>query len=292
VVTAVDGATVRMIVLGAAQDGGRPQVGCVCAYCVAARQDPAERESPSSLAIVDDGGRQFWLLDLTPDFQRQYDWLMATLGPGYVFRGAVLTHAHIGHYLGLLQLGREVMGAHGVPIYASARMVDFLASAGPFSQLVRLGNIQPMVVRPDEPLGLAPAVQIALGPVPHRQEWSDTMAVTVWGPTRSVLYLPDIDSWQAWTRPLAEVVAGVDLAYLDGTFYSAEELPTRSRAEIPHPTVLDTVAALGGAGAFSPGKVFFIHLNHSNRLWDAAEVAALAARHGLGVARRGQQQWL
>jgi hypothetical protein len=52
----------------------------------------------------------------------------------------------------------------------------------------------------------------------------------------------------------------VDLAFLDGTFASASELPGRSLAEIPHPLIPATRELLRGAR----GRVWFIHLNHTN----------------------------
>eukprot|EP00957_Ditylum_brightwellii_P156501 11911053-Ditylum_brightwellii.AAC.1 len=55
--------------------------------------------------------------------------------------GIFLTHAHIGHYTGLMYLGREALGAVDVPVYAMPRMRSFLKNNGPWSQLVSLGNI-------------------------------------------------------------------------------------------------------------------------------------------------------
>lgn len=279
---------VRAVVLGTAQDGGRPQVGCFCPPCLQARQHPALAEGPSCLALVDDGQRQFWLLDATPDFARQYDWLQELLGVRYQFAGAALTHAHIGHYLGLAQLGREVMGARGLAVYASPALAVFLTANGPWSQLVRLGNIQLHTVEPDTPRYLSPHLALTMMPVPHRQEFSDTMALVARGPRRQLLYLPDIDRWEAWDRRLADVLAGVDVALLDGTFFDAAELPGRDRGEIPHPTVVETLALWQEQMGPAPREVYVTHLNHSNRLWDPAEAAALAAQ-GLKVARRGDE---
>lgn len=277
---------VRVIVLGSAQDGGRPQMGCDCAHCERARQDRSEAEDPSSLALVDDGDKRFWLLDLTPALFRQYDWLRTFLGPDYRFSGAVITHAHIGHYLGIVELGREVMNWHHLPIYGSPRLQRFLSDNAPFSQLVRGENVRPMAVAPGIPFALAPRLHLQLIPVPHRDEFSDTMAVRVEGPRRTLLYLPDIDRWDAWDRSLPEVLAGVDLAYLDATFFDDRELPGRDRREIPHPTVAETLETLGPENPHLH-KVRFIHLNHSNRLWDEAERTKLE-RRGPRVARRGQ----
>jgi pyrroloquinoline quinone biosynthesis protein B len=279
------------VVLGAAQDGGLPQMGCVCAHCREARRDLAMAEDPSSIALVDDRTRQFWLLDLSPALARQYDWLQGELGSGYRFAGAVLTHAHMGHYAGLLSLGREAMNTRAIPVWGSRRMIDFLAANAPFSQLISLGNIEPVVLAPGMPHPLGAGMHIELLPVPHREEFSDTMAVVVQGPRRRLLYCPDTDGWADWHPPIREVVATVDVAYLDATFFDRQELPGRDRREIPHPTVEETLAALGPYEAGLLARVRLIHLNHSNRLWSPAVRVAVEAS-GARVARRGQRETL
>ena len=284
-------APVRAVVLGTAQDGGRPQVGCHCAHCESARRDPALAEGPSALAVVDEVRRQIWLVDVTPAFPQQFDWLEAHLGSPYALAGALVTHAHIGHYLGLAHLGREVMGAHGLPVYVSPAMARFLASHAPWSQLVQLGNIRLETVVPDTPRRLAPGLSATLIPVPHRNEHADTMAVVLEGPTRRLLYLPDIDRWDPWADTLARVLPSVDIALLDGTFYDADELPGRNRLEIPHPPVVETRERLRGLPPLGRTAVYVTHLNHSNRLWDPVSRDGLATQ-GLGVARRGDEHVL
>jgi pyrroloquinoline quinone biosynthesis protein B len=69
-------------------------------------------------------------------------------------------------------------------------------------------------------------------------------------------------------------VDSVDLAFLDGTFASATELPGRSTADIPHPLIPATRELLKG----SRTAVWFIHLNHTNRELGARDVARDGAR--------------
>ncbi len=280
-----------VVVLGTAQDGGRPQVGCHCTHCQAARRDPALVEGPSALAVIDDVHRQMWLVDVTPAFPQQFDGLETRLGAPYALAGAIITHAHIGHYLGLAHLGREVMGAHGVPVWVSPAMARFLTAHAPWSQLVQLGNIRLERLEPDAPHVLAPGLSATLIPVPHRNEHADTMAVVLEGPTRRLLYLPDIDRWEPWADTLAQVLPSVDVALLDGTFYDADELPGRNRQEIPHPPVVDTLARLALLRPLPRTEIYVTHLNHSNRLWDPVHAEALAP-HGVRVARRGDQHEL
>jgi pyrroloquinoline quinone biosynthesis protein B len=76
--------------------------------------------------------------------------------------------------------------------------------------------------------------------------------------------------------------------FVDGTFYSADEIPGRAIADIPHPLVPTTVSLLT-AGGQPAARVLFVHLNHTNRLfWDSAAVRDLAAR-GFAVAKQGER---
>lgn len=266
---------VEALLLGSAQDGGVPQAGCRCDTCAGARRDPVRRRLVASLALIDHGAGASWLVDATPDFPRQLD-LLAAHAPGCPLAGIILTHAHIGHYTGLIHLGREVMGVAGMPVYATAPMARFLTANGPWSQLVDLGNVSLRALVPDEPVALSPRLTVTPVAVPHRAEFSDTIAVLAEGPGRRLFYCPDIDRWEQWEHALPEFLTQHDIALLDGTFYSGDELPGRNMAEIPHPPVVETVALLESSG-LSAG---FIHLNHSNPLLhDGPERTWLAAQN-------------
>jgi pyrroloquinoline quinone biosynthesis protein B len=258
-----------ILVLGIAQDGGVPHIGCQRKECVRAREKPAMRRSVSSLAIVDPAANEFWILDATPDFPDQIAKVPGKLA------GVFLTHAHIGHYTGLMYLGREAQGAREVPVYAMPRMREFLTHSGPWSQLVSLRNI---VLRPaEDPVRLNERITVTAIRVPHRDEFSETVGFIVAGPSHKVLYLPDIDKWEKWDRRIEDVLATVDRAYIDGTFYADGEVPGRSMSEIPHPFVVETMQRLTKQRA----KVRFIHLNHTNPLlWD---------KRGLPVADEGEK---
>jgi len=226
-------------------------------------------------------GRRF-VIDATPDFPGQVERL------GGLPDGILLTHAHIGHYLGLAQLGREVANTREMPVYCTPSMARFLRENGPWKRLVALGNIAIREVEPGVELALTDSLRVTALRVPHRDEDSDTVAWLVAGPSRKLLWLPDIDKWEKWDRRIEDAVGGVDAAFLDGTFFSAEEIPGRSIAEIPHPLVPETVQRLSQARA-PAGKVFFVHLNHTNRLlWDAAAARELRKK-GFGVASEGQR---
>lgn len=244
-----------IMVLGIAQDGGYPQAGCVRPDCLAAWKQPSLRRHVASLAIVDPISNQRWLIDATPDFAEQ----LSMLG-GKTPDGILLTHAHIGHYLGLAQLGREVMGSRDVKVYAMPRMRAFLEHNGPWDQLVRLHNIVIEPLEDGRELKLNDRISITPLTVPHRDEYSETAGFIVHGPARSILWLPDVDKWETWATPIESILARVDFAFVDGTFHDAGELPGRDFREIPHPLMIETMKRLHAFAA----KLRFIHLNQSN----------------------------
>jgi pyrroloquinoline quinone biosynthesis protein B len=270
-------------VLGIAQDGGVPHLGCRQDLCVRARRDPSARRLVASLGLLDHGTGRRFVIDATPDFAAQVDRL------GGLPDAILLTHAHIGHYLGLAQLGREVLGAKRLPVYCTASMGRFLRENGPWKRLVALENIEIHEVEPGTEFELTPSLRATAVRVPHRDEDSDTVAYLVAGPHRQLLWLPDIDKWEKWDRSIADLVSdGRLLAFVDGTFFSADEIPGRSIRDIPHPLVSETVARFGEKPPL-PAKVFFVHLNHTNRLlWDAAARRDLE-RKGFGIAREGER---
>lgn len=229
-----------------------PHIGCTRAECVDARKDPRLRHTVSSVAVVDPESQQYWVFDATPDFPDQIADLPGELA------GVFLTHAHIGHYTGLMYLGREAQGARGVPVYAMPRMREFLTNNGPWSQLVALKNVE---LRPvEDGVRLNERISVRAIRVPHRDEFSETVGFIVEGPKRRVLYLPDIDKWEKWDRRVEDVIEGVDRAYVDGTFYADGEVAGRAMSEIPHPFIVESMARLAPLAT----KIRFIHLNHTN----------------------------
>jgi pyrroloquinoline quinone biosynthesis protein B len=262
------------ILLGTAQDGGVPQAGCYCRQCRAARADLSSRRWVACLALVDRAARQSWLVDATPDLREQlhalHEW-----APRCPLSGILLTHAHAGHYAGLIHLGREAWATRRLPVYASARMAAFLCGNAPWSQLVALGNIELFVLEPEREVQLSPHLSLRPMPVPHRDEFTDTLAFVVNGPGRRLFYCPDIDGWGAWDLDLRQIVSEVDVALLDGTFFSAGELPGRDLHEIPHPLVSDTAERL--------------HLNHSNPLHGSGPEREWLAAQGLSVGTLGDR---
>ncbi|MCY4662974.1 MAG: MBL fold metallo-hydrolase [Acidobacteria bacterium] len=263
-----------LTVLGIAQDGGMPHLGCQRHFCADARAGRRPAERVSSLGLVHEPSGRAYLFDATPDMPAQLDALTGGAAPDGIF----LTHGHIGHYTGLVFLGKEVLAADGVTVYGTRRMADFLTSNGPWSLLVSDGHIALDVVAPDEPLALGDGLRVTAFTVPHRDEFTDTVGYRIDGPRASALFIPDVDRWDRWDRDIRALVDDVDLAFLDGTFSSADEIAGRSFDEIRHPLIPDTRRRLAGTGA----DVWFIHLNHSNpALAGAPDVAREGMAFGL-----------
>ncbi len=279
----------RVVVLGTAQDGGLPQIGCNCSRCTLARKDPKHARSVASLAIHLPKTNGIYIVDATPDLPRQIA-RIHTFRPHPEGRGDrspvdgfLLTHAHMGHYLGLAHLGFESLSTRQMPVWTSPRMAAFLRANGPWSQLVRLENIALREFQPGEPFALAEGITVKAIPVPHRDEYSDTMAFVIRGPNKTLFYVPDTDTWKTWPKPLIDVLKDekVDYALLDATFYSPDELPDRNVEKIKHPLItqsMDLLEPLVKAGKL---KVYFTHLNHSNPALDP-DGAARKAIEGRG----------
>ncbi len=260
----------ELVVLGVAQDAGSPQLGCEQDVCVERRSGARPIERVSSLGLVHRGTGRAYLFDATPDLPSQ----VTSLTGGDLPDGIFLTHGHIGHYTGLMYLGRESISASQMPVYGTARMTSFLSTNGPWNQLVTLGNIVPTTLVPDQAVTLAEGLRVTAFLVPHRDEFTDTVGYLIEGPRHSALFIPDIDQWSKWERDIGALADQADYAFIDGTFASADEIPGRSIADIPHPLMPVTRALFAGRRA----QLWFIHLNHTNRELDAADVVKDGAR--------------
>jgi len=283
------------LVLGSVQDAGLPQVGCYTELCDLGRELVAAGRPRyvSSLAIVEPAAERFYLVDATPDITRQIDLIAEPAfrrraGERRPFDGIFLTPAHIGHYDGLAVLGNEGMGIRETPVYCTEAMAAFLASNQPWQFLVDQGRLALRPLATDRWHRIDDSLEVQLWKVPHRDEFSDTVGFVFRGPDASLLFLPDINSWALWDRDVAEAVSSVDVALLDGSFWSMDELPGRTVAEVPHPLMTQTMDALQGVADAGNTRVLLTHLNNSNpALVDGGAQQAEIVRRGFGVAREG-----
>ena len=275
-------------VLGTLQDGGAPHMGCDRPCCRNLFLRPATDRKVVSLGISDrtGAGGELAMFEATPDVASQLHALQSVSGLTDMLPSIFLTHAHIGHYAGLMNLGREVLGAEGVPVHAMPRFRAFLETNGPWDQLVSLGNIELNPLAEDSLVQVTKRVQAIPILVPHRDEYSETVGYRILGPSRSVLFIPDINKWALWKRDLKDELAIVDRAYLDATFFDASEVGYRDMAEIPHPFMVETMVFLGALSASERAKVHFIHMNHTNPcLSDTSAAYRQVLNAGFHVAR-------
>ena len=261
---------IALHVLGVAQDGGKPQTGNIDDP---AWDDPTLRRLATSLALINHrtDTPKHWLFEATPDIKEQLHTLhiISPRSSGPIVDGIFLTHAHIGHYAGLMFLGHESMGAKEVPVYAMPRMADFLVTNGPWSQLVKYKNISLTIMQHEHTQSLADGLSVTPITVPHRQEFSEVVGYRIEGPEKSVLFIPDIDSWEDWddegTR-IEDEIAEVDIAYLDASFFANGEIPGRDMSGFPHPFVSHSMERFAPLTNTEREKIRFIHMNHTNPL--------------------------
>ena len=248
--------------LGTAQDGGRPQPGCQRPCC--ADLGAADVRHPVSLGITDEHG-QGHLIEATRAMGEQLKmWGHPPL------QSVLLTHAHFGHVDGLGLFGRETLNARGLNLYASSSMLSLIDNTPQWALMMEQGVFTPFAVSTGSEHALSERVTVVPVVVPHRAELSDMHAFIVRGPNRSMLFLPDHDRWQetldhhgapsirSWLTTLK-----VDIALIDGTFWSADELSSRTQHEVPHPPVSETLERLGPRTEGDP-EIVFIHMNHTN----------------------------
>jgi pyrroloquinoline quinone biosynthesis protein B len=282
-----------IVVLGVTQDAGYPQAGCAAACCAPAWRDASRRRHVACLAVVDPRTSERWIIDATPDFRAQLRRLdeIATPPAGAApphLAGVLLTHGHVGHYTGLMFLGHESIGADGIPVHVMPRMAEFLSTHGPWDQLVRYRNIELRGMTDGAPVALNDRITATPFRVPHREEYTEVVGFRIAGPERSVVFIPDVDKWERWDTRIEDVVAGTDVAFLDGTFFADGELPHRDMSAIPHPFIAESMERFAGLPAAERAKVRFIHLNHTNPALDAGSEAVRAIRAaGFDVAREG-----
>lgn len=260
-------------ILGVAQDGGYPHIGCRKQCCEQAWQHAENKRYVVSFALVDPDSKQWWLFEATPDIKEQLQYFNELTGNEYRYLpdGIFITHAHMGHYTGLAQLGCEALGAKKIKVYTLPKMKRFLEQNGPWQQLVTLQNIEPVQLSPNSLAGLSANIRVQAFTVPHRDEYSETAGFIIHTGQKKYLFIPDIDKWSKWDRDIIREVEKVDIALLDATFYDSNELPGRRMEEVPHPFVKETTQLFSGAAPGTRARIYFIHMNHTNPLlWDEA----------------------
>lgn len=278
-----------IVVLGVAQDAGYPQLGCTKECCKAVYDGKETKKHVVSLALVNNTDSTFHLFEATPDITHQLTSLQPHLyRKTYTASSVFLTHAHIGHYTGLMYFGREVMSSSSVPVYTLPRLDTFLRTSGPWSQLLALKNIELRKLKTDSAVSISSNIKVTAIQVPHRDEFSETAGFIIQTQHKKLLFIPDIDKWNKWERSIIDLVKQVDYALLDATFFKDGELPNRNMSEVPHPFVEESMKLFENLSAADKQKVFFIHFNHTNPLLKTKNEAAVEVKKkGFNIATEG-----
>ena len=276
-------------VLGIVQDAGFPHIGCEKDCCLGV--SPGEY-FVSCIGLVDKKNKKRYLFDATPDLHNQLRILENFPTSDNIVDGIFLTHAHIGHYTGLMYLGREGLGGNEINVFALKRMSNFLQNNGPWDQLVDLKNISLNSLENSQPVNLSKDLKIIPIKVPHRDEYSETVGYKIVGKTKKVLFIPDIDKWSEWERDIIQEVKKVDYALIDGTFYNGSEL-NRDMSEIPHPSIEETIDLFLNEPLKERNKIYFIHINHTNPiLTNKNNIKSNIETFGFNIAQKGLKLFL
>ena len=255
---------ISLKVLGTIQDGGIPHMGCNKQCCKNYFLDQTKRVGVSSIGITNLKYDTNYLIDATPDVNFQLQSLIGSSNPSEKLNGIFLTHAHMGHYAGLLNFGRESLNSVNIPLYVMPKFHDFILNNGPWNQLVNLKNVNLFKIKANKELILNENLSITPVQVPHRDEYSETVGFIIKGKSKKALYVPDIDKWNKWSISIVEMIEKVDYAFLDGTFYDSNEINNRDTSEIPHPFIIESLDLFGKLSKTEKEKIYFIHLNHTN----------------------------
>jgi pyrroloquinoline quinone biosynthesis protein B len=279
-----------LTVLGIAQDAGYPHIGCQKECCAHFYDGKYKKQKVVSLGLVDIENKQKWLFEATPDIATQLaDLEQHHLKTNTLIDGIFLTHAHIGHYAGLLYFGREALGKKGTPVFVMPKMKTFLTENGPWNQLVALENIVFKNLQNDTTIVLNTNLKVTPFLVPHRDEFSETVGYKIEGKNKTALFIPDINKWEKWNKSIVEEVQKVDYAFLDATFFKEGEL-NRPMSEIPHPFIAETIHVFKDEAIATKNKVIFIHFNHTNpALQNTSKVKTTAEKLGFRFAFEGMK---
>ena len=279
-------------ILGNVQDAGLPHIGCESKICIEAF-NKKKQYYVTSIALIDPENQEFSLFDVTPNITEQLLMISRDIFNKYILpKNIFITHAHIGHYTGLMYFGREALGSKGIKVNVLPRMYDFISNNGPWSQLVKLGNISLNEINFRDNIEIKPNLSVIPIQVPHRDEFSETSAFLIEGPNKTALFLPDIDKWSKWSISLIEMLENIDYAFIDATFYTNKEI-NRDIDEIPHPLVIETMDLLSELPDYQKDKVHFIHMNHTNKMLDpTSDITINVLNKGFNIARLGQKFYL
>lgn len=293
----------RVVLLGTAAGGGFPQWNCACALCTAARDGKLPSRTQECAAVTGNG-RDWWLLNASPDLRTQLNTTPALRpGPGLrdtPLRGVLLTDAEAGHVTGLT----ELRGAVGLKVYTAPPVRAVLAPVR-----AALDRYAPWEWADSLAKGgfvLAGGLVVTAHPVGTKiPKWIPAQAPQPAGPWATAYRVEDLASGGvlvyapcvgAWSEELDELCAEADCVLLDGTFFAADETGTAVRSGSAEQEAMGHLPVTGPEGSLAalarhPGaRRVYTHLNNTNPLLDPASAArARAAEEGVEVLPDGAE---
>lgn len=232
-------------VLGCAQDGGIPHVGCECDRCSQARTNPEKQRYASAIELISETEERY-LFDATPDVRFQI-----TTVPDGVF----LSHAHLGHLPGVLHFGTEVADTANIPIYCTSGMADLIRGNAPFTLLLERDNITIERIEDSTQVDICDTT-VTPRAVTHREAFpTGTVSFVLEGSERTLYYVSDIDRW---TKNAKRLISEADIALIDGTFWSRTDIDRFDA--VPHPAIRESLDELDDIDT----EVYFTHFDHTN----------------------------
>ena len=113
-------------ILGNTQDAGMPHIGCQHEFCLDSF-DTYEEYFVTSIAVVNSDLRKYILFEASPDITYQLNYLKNNIFNEFLLPESLyITHAHIGHYTGLMYFGREALGSKNLLVKVLPKMSKFL----------------------------------------------------------------------------------------------------------------------------------------------------------------------
>lgn len=299
----------RIKVLGSAAGGGFPQWNCGCVNCHRLRQGSlrGKARSQAQLAVSADG-QAWFLLNASPDLRTQIE-ATPELHPSPGARqspiaGIVLSSGDLDNVLGLLLL-REFQP---LSIFATAAIRKIVSQDNSFFRLLERvpGQVTWTEIRPGgffELKSSGACICCRAIPLPgsypayvsgtERERLARDQAVlalVLESGGRKMLFAPALP---AITKELQSVMEDCDLLFVDGTFWSDDEL-RQVRGDGPTAREMGHLPLCGPGGSLErlaslqrPRKIY-IHINNTNPMLDDESAQYRQAREtGWEIAEDG-----
>jgi pyrroloquinoline quinone biosynthesis protein B len=291
-------------VLGSAAGGGVPQWNCACVNCTAVRRGERPARTQSSFAFSSDGAR-WTLVNCSPDVTRQIEaapQLQPTTLRGTPLDGMLLTDANVDHIGGLAELRQA--GEHRFTLRSSATVREIATRQTAFAKFAEPPH-RWLVPDADGRFALAPdgdalaAFDVRAIDAPGTTPGYDgrrvvpgavsAFAVRERASGATVLFAP---VYAALDAPLLDEISRADVAFLDGSFFSDDEMEglgagAKRARDLGHLPLDGPAGTLARLAALANRRIL-VHLNNTNPVLDpASEAARAVAAAGLELARDG-----